>query len=164
METFADRIRVFWQVEETQATYRREVMVDGGPCWQDSCVELFISAVNAPSMYINFEFNSLGFCLAARGPDRVQRTELTPDEYATILRKPEVDNRNQNGKICWSLAVEIPKHLLGATQDQDLRKMDLCGNVYKCGDKTQEPHWLMAFPINTPKPDFHRPEFFQSLA
>ena len=34
------------------------------------------------------------------------------------------------------------------------------GNVYKCGDMLPHPHFLSFFPINLPKPDFHRPDFF----
>ena len=37
------------------------------------------------------------------------------------------------------------------------------GNLYKCADKAKTPHYLSAFPIDTEKPDFHRPEFFQVL-
>ena len=36
-------------------------------------------------------------------------------------------------------------------------------NFYKCGDKTAHPHYLSWSPIDTPKPDFHRPEFFGEL-
>jgi hypothetical protein len=39
----------------------------------------------------------------------------------------------------------------------------LRGNLYKCADKSKTPHYLSAFPIETEKPDFHRPEFFQEF-
>ena len=37
------------------------------------------------------------------------------------------------------------------------------GNVYKCGDMLPHPHFLSFFPIDLPKPDFHRPDFFGSV-
>ncbi|WP_414481477.1 carbohydrate-binding family 9-like protein [Caldicoprobacter sp.] len=36
-------------------------------------------------------------------------------------------------------------------------------NFYKCGDKTKYPHWGCWNRIDTPHPDFHRPEFFGDL-
>jgi hypothetical protein len=36
-------------------------------------------------------------------------------------------------------------------------------NFYKCGDLTAHPHFLSWNPIDLPKPDFHRPEFFGTL-
>ena len=33
-------------------------------------------------------------------------------------------------------------------------------NLYKCGDNLSHPHFLSWQPIDTPQPDFHRPEFF----
>jgi len=53
--------------------------------------------------------------------------------------------------------------LLGAASSQNLQAIDLRGNLQKCADKSASPHWMTAFPVHTPKPDFHRPEFFQSL-
>ena len=38
------------------------------------------------------------------------------------------------------------------------------GNFYKCGDLSAHVHYCMFKPYNTPKPDYHRPEQFASLA
>ena len=32
------------------------------------------------------------------------------------------------------------------------------GNLYKCGGENQ--HYVSYYPVQTEKPDFHRPEFF----
>ena len=36
-------------------------------------------------------------------------------------------------------------------------------NLYKCGDKLSQPHFLSWKPISAPKPDFHLPEFFEQI-
>jgi hypothetical protein len=36
-------------------------------------------------------------------------------------------------------------------------------NFYKCGDETETPHFGAWSPVQTPQPDFHRPEFFGRL-
>jgi tRNA-dihydrouridine synthase A len=51
--------------------------------------------------------------------------------------------------------LEIPLALIGG--------LPTCGNLYKCGDKTPQPHYLSAFPIQSEKPDYHRPECFRPL-
>ena len=37
------------------------------------------------------------------------------------------------------------------------------GNFYKCGDGLPVPHFVSWAPIDTPNPDFHRPEFFDTI-
>ncbi len=151
-----------WKVRESALTFRSEVGLDGGPCWHDSCVEIFVRSLDGSGNYCNFEFTPQGFCLAARGPDRNHRLELSAGEYARIVRNPQ-GPVVRNANVEWSLQIEIPLDLLGLDAFSTIDPGALVGNIYKCGDKTQAPHWLSAFPIDTPKPDFHRPEFFQAL-
>ena len=44
--------------------------------------------------------------------------------------------------------------------DGDFVQFDYSGTL---ADKAKTPHYLSAFPIETEKPDFHRPEFFNFL-
>jgi len=157
------RLCIRWDVCEAEATYRAECLQDGDPCWQDSCVEFFVLAQDGSADYCNFEFNPRGVCLAARGPNRNQRILRTPQEYAQITRQASFPPQEQAGKLFWSLDVAIPMELLGLEPSTSFHPEFLRGNFYKCGDKSAVPHWLSAFPIASPKPDFHRPESFQSL-
>ena len=54
-----------------------------------------------------------------------------------------------------------PSHLIGL--DPANLPHSIRANFYKCGDKTAHPHYLSWSPIDTPKPDFHRPDFFGEL-
>lgn len=154
-------LRVRWEVHDTLATFRGEVKEDGGAVWQDSCVELFLECQDGSGDYCNFEFNSRGVCLAARGPDRHHRTPRTESQYAQIQRELIPMETQTESRLCWVLEVRIPRSLLGCAGN--LRERVLRGNIYKCGDKTRAPHYLSAFAIETDKPDFHRPEFFGVL-
>lgn len=157
----AEVLRIRWEVIDHRATFRCDVAEDGGPVWQDSCVELFIQALDGSGDYCNFEFNSQGLCLSARGPDRHHRRPLIEKEYAVIQRELCPLSTQPEPWLGWILEVRIPRELLGTSQD--LRQQDLRGNLYKCGDLTASPHYLSAFPIATERPDFHRPEYFGLL-
>lgn len=155
----ADLIQVQFDVDDPLPCFRAEIRADGERCYEDSCVEIFIRSLDNPNEYFNFEFNSRGFCLAAKGTSREGRIPFTKEEYSKIQRvmtSPQI----QGLSVIWSLKVSIPKSLLGELAS-DGAKIE--GNIYKCGDLCERPHYLSLFPIDTDKPDFHRPEFFKEL-
>ena len=148
-----------FQVEEPEECFAANIGQDGGNAWEDSCVEIFLKALDSESEYINFEFTSRGFCYAARGRDRFHRKEFLPTEYVRILRSatPPIF---EDGKVRWEIKISIPAFLLGA---RTLDGLDLVGNIYKCADKARHPHYLTRFPITTERPDFHQPRFFRKI-
>jgi hypothetical protein len=60
----------------------------------------------------------------------------------------------------WELALVIPASTFGLETFSGLHAR---GNFYKCGDRLPVPHYVSWAPIATPKPDFHRPEYFDEL-
>ena len=136
---------------------------DNGRQWEDSCVEVFIQdPVKAD--YYNFEINALGKVLACRGEDRFNRVARPAEEMEQILRFGQMENNGpleEGGLRSWRVGVVIPFRLIGL--DADKLPQSIRANFYKCGDKTAHPHYLSWSPIDTPKPDFHRPEFFGEL-
>ena len=147
-------LQVEFFVEEPLDCFRAEVMEDAGHSWEDSCVELFLQSPANPSEYFNFETTSRGFILAAHGPDRENRTLLDSAQLTKIERAKQLASVIGDF-ISWSVSLRIPASTFEGVQ--------LRGNLYKCADKAKTPHYLSAFPIETEKPDFHRPEFFQIL-
>lgn len=131
---------------------------DQDPVYQDSCVEFFIKI---GENYRNFEFNCLGVCLSAIGPDRNTREKLDSKSLARIIRHPYLNAENfpaEGSKTDWHLTVGIPLDLL-----QLIPGSTFSCNFYKCGDLTKKPHFVTWAPINAPAPDYHRPEFFGTL-
>ena len=102
---------------------------------------------------------SRGFVLAARGTDRQNREKLSADAITKIKRTKQLASVAGN-LICWGMTVTIPPEIFGL---ETFEGISLEGNLYKCADKAKTPHYLSAFPIDTEKPDFHRPEFFQKI-
>ena len=135
---------------------------DNGRQWEDSCVEVFIQDPGNDNYY-NFEINALGKVLACSGPERHNRTPRPAEEMEQILRFTQMEGGplEQEGIHTWRVGVVIPFRLLGI--DPERLPRSIKANFYKCGDKTAHPHFLSWSPVETPKPDFHRPEFFGEL-
>ena len=152
-------LHVRFQVSEPENCYASFIRQDGDHAWEDSCVEIFVQALDNPNEYINFEFTSKAFCYAARGRDRFHRKEFLRNRYSRILRSATAPVF-QNGTVSWEIHVSIPAQLLGA---ENLAGEEIFGNLYKCADRARTPHYLTLFPISTERPDFHQPRFFQKL-
>lgn len=159
VELSASCLTVHFAVEEPSDCFRAEVKEDNGRSWEDSCVEIFLQNPAMPEEYFNFETTSRGYLLAAHGPDRNNREVLPQEEIDKVIRKKQAASVAGN-LICWGMTVQIPACIFGLSSFEGYT---LRGNLYKCGDKSKTPHYLSAFPIETEKPDFHRPEFFQEF-
>lgn len=130
----------------------------------DSCVEFFIMT-NEEGVYINFEFNILGYVNASRRTGRNNSTPLLPDEIAMIKREPTY---HADGPFVfedleddtWIITVNIPWALIGITPEPG---MTLRGNFQACSDDATPPYYQTWSPIETPQPDYHRPEFFGNI-
>lgn len=136
---------------------------DGSPVHKDSCVEFFMKKEDE-NEYMNFEFNCIGTCDSARRESREIKMPLTPYEYSGIRRYTVLDTKpfdEKKGMHSWELVVSIPLRLMGLDPDNLPEK--ILANFYKCGDITDAPHYLTWNPIDTPEPDFHRPDFFGEL-
>lgn len=134
------------------------------PVNEDSCVEFFCKLPDS-EYYMNFEFNCIGTCNAAKRKNKAEGVvRYTLDELAQIKRYPSIGRRAFNemeGMFEWELTVKIPFTLMGIDPNNLPEK--LMGNFYKCADGTDSPHYVSWSPIKTEKPNFHCPEFFGEL-
>ncbi|ADY52359.1 hypothetical protein Pedsa_1804 [Pseudopedobacter saltans DSM 12145] len=149
-------IKYFVSEDEIRAVYSNI----NDPVYKDSCVEFFVSLDN--ENYYNFEFNCNGTCLAQYGPDKANRTFLSPVDIQSIKtnRSVKLVKANQSDLVHWELTVIIPFHVF-SNDNIDSLKGELLGmNFYKCGDDLIHPHYLSWNKVNTPAPNFHRPDFF----
>lgn len=137
---------------------------DQSPVNEDSCVEFFMKLPES-DYYYNFEFNCIGVCRAAKHfKTRDSFTNLTDEQLNEICRWSSLGKQpfnELNGIFSWDLCINIPFNLFCDYPDRLPEK--IMGNFYKCADKTEQPHYISWNPINTEKPDFHRPEFFGEL-
>jgi len=160
----ADALLVHYRVTEDQVLGR--VGEDLGPVWTDSCVEFFCQPEGS-GLYYNFECNCIGRLMVGCGEGREGRQLALPqvlasiDRWASLGPDPLADAL---GRTCWETALVIPA---SAFYCHDLRSFDgirLRANFYKCGGTDTFKHYLSWAPIDTPRPDFHRPEFFKPLS
>jgi hypothetical protein len=156
---------VRFEVEEKRVRARFTRFQD--PVYKDSCVEFFVNAFpDVGRDYLNFEANALGTFLAAFGPDRDHRRPLAKADLRGFRAKASlaapVDGEIAEGP--WALAYRIPIALFRTVYGREVEPgQRAAGNFYKCGDETEFPHYGAWSPVGTPRPDFHRPEFFGSL-
>ena len=154
-------ILVHYKVEEPES--RAVALEDLGPVWEDSCVELFLCPSGRG--YYNFECNCIGTLLEAYGESRHGRipapldTLASVDRFCTLERKPFEDRATG----AWELALRIPATALFKDAIASFDGLKATANVYKCGDRLPRPHYVSWAPIQTPSPDYHRPEFFADL-
>lgn len=147
-----------------RCNYLRAVnYTNNSPVHQDSCVEFFVAPKNRIPYY-NFEMNCIGTLHAACRTDRHNGTPLTDEQLAKVRRYASCGNRPFNeleGMFSWSIVMAIPLDLIGLEYKGE--PVTIHGNLYKCADLTSSPHFLSWSPIDTPEPDFHRPEFFGKI-
>lgn len=146
----------------TEECVRAVAPHDDGNVWEDSCCELFLSPV-ADGTYYNLECNAAGTLLLGFGPEREGR-ERAPqdildkiDRWSSMGREPFGDIM---GERTWQLCLAVPVEAYYRHSLPSFDHLHVKGNVYKCGDKLPHPHFMSLFPIDIPKPDFHRPDLF----
>ena len=141
---------------------RAENTTDLSAVASDSCVEFFVEP-HGDGRYWNFEFNCIGALNASHRVERSNPTRLSPAELAQVKRWPSLGTaaiKGTDGMHSWQLLVFIPFSLLGL---KGVPEGSIRANFNKCGSATVEPHFLSWSPIRTPKPDFHRVEYFGTL-
>lgn len=156
------KIYLYYQVEgeELRAVNTKDFM----SVWEDSCVEFFMQR-KGEKTYRNFEFNVHGVLLASKHETRSSSEKFSEELMSSIKRFTTIRHIYKSNRQLsdWTLYVEIPKNAIGFSQDEKLSQQTIGANFYKCGDETNEPHFISWNPIDLPKPDFHVPQFFGEL-
>lgn len=130
--------------------------------WEDSCVEFFF-APHGDGTYYNLECTCIGKLYLCRGEGRHGREFLPEAAYAAIRRRCSLGTEPfglRESPTAWEVELDVPASVFGL---QTFSGLHARGNFYKCGDRLPVPHYLTWAPIATPKPDFHRPEYFDTL-
>ena len=130
--------------------------------WEDSCVEFFFDP-HGDGSYYNLECTCIGKLYLCRGEGRHGREFLPEAAYAAIRRRCSLGTEPfglREVPTAWEVELDVPAAVFGLASFHGLQAR---GNFYKCGDRLPVPHYLTWAPITTPKPDFHRPEYFDTL-
>lgn len=166
-----DRLFVRFEVAERYTAAR--VVKDNGEVWTDSCVEFFFApdspasdaaAGSGGTGYYNFETNCIGRMLLGHRRSRNEGVVHASAETLASVRRistlPDAPFEEREGDNRWTLTLAIPPQALFRHAFESWDGVRGRMNLYKCGDGLSHPHFLSWRPIDTPQPDFHRPEFF----
>jgi len=133
--------------------------------FEDSCVEFFVSPSD-DEIYYNLEFNGIGTCLMGSGKGREDRKRADPEIISRIRRKTSVGEKSvseKSGGFSWTITMAIPFNVFFNHSITEMKGKTFRANFYKCGDQLSVPHYVTWNPVETEKPDYHRPEYFGIL-
>lgn len=154
-----DETALYVRQRAKEAAVRAEYTAPLSPVHEDSCMEFFF-ALGEDDRYFNFEINPNACFELGFGPNRSNRIRLChKDEQGTFRARCA---RTPDG---WTAEYRLPLEFLRLFYP-DLRLepgASFRANCYKCGDRTERPHFLAWNPVASGTPDFHRPQDFGSM-
>jgi len=133
------------------------------PVYEDSCLELFLQPVQGNPSYINFEMNCKGAYLSQFGKERGGRIFLK--DLSSIEPRITCFKTSNNNNTAWGVEILIPDTLISEVYgvSYTTAPCEIKGNFYKCGDKTQIPHYAAFFPAGSVELGFHNPACFGKI-
>lgn len=156
----SDMLHIHYIVDEPAVV--ANCTADGQHVWEDSCAEFFFDPLGKGEYY-NLECTCTGKIYLCKGAGRSGRVPLDEAALKSITRRctlPQEAFGLLNERTQWELWLDVPASVFGLESYEGLRAR---GNFYKCADASPYRHYLSYAPIATPKPDFHRPEFFEEI-
>ena len=152
-----DRQDLYVLLRAVEAHIRAEYTAPLSPVYQDSCLEFFFMPEGG-DRYFNFEINPNGCLWIGFGTGREGRSVLSPADPVPFGIRTE---RTPDG---WEASWRIPLSFLRLFLPDFAFAGNLRANVYKCGDLTEQEHYLSWNPVASETPDFHRPRDFGVMA
>ena len=153
-----DEQGIWVRMEAEESPVRATLREPLDEVYQDSCLEFFLAPDPADSRYINFEFNPLGNIYLGFGSTRSTRVrQIVSSVEAVFQAKPFFTEQG------WGIIYHIPFAFICNFFPNFQPRGEMAGNFYKCGDLTQQPHYMSWMPMHTDLPDFHRRQDFGML-
>ena len=135
-----------------------------GDVYMDSCVEFFVSFDN--KAYYNLEMNCIGTPHMGYGPGRADR-RFVP---LPLMQRLEIETSlgrepfaERVGDVTWTLTVRVPIACFAFDALSGLSGRTARANAFKCNSGASVKHYVTWRPVDTPTPDYHRPEFFGDI-
>jgi len=158
-----EKLYLRFDVEEQYTAAR--ITEDNGDVWTDSCCEFFFSLDG--KAYYNIECTCIGRMLCGYYTEkgapalRAGAEILSQVERITTLGREAFGIRE--GDNSWSLTMVLPVSICHQHKLESWDGLKLTANLYKCGNRPEQPHFITWQPVPTPKPDFHSPQFFKTI-
>lgn len=150
-----------------EETTKAEQNEPGAPVYEDSCVECFIQPrPESDPHYYNFEFNAAGHLAMACRTDRFDPEDAPLEIISSVIAEPSLGSEPFGEKAVggpWTLKLAIPASALFNSGISSWDGLKCRMNLYKCGEGLRRQAFLTWAPVDTPRPDYHRPEFFKEV-
>ncbi len=149
-------VRMWAEEQDVRATYTPDDPLAN--CFEDSCLEFFLSPMVGDARYMNFEFNPNCALCNEIGTQKANRERLHPADDVLDVSSVRTDNG-------WEITYRIPfdylRQYYPAFSGESGTQMR--GNFYKCGNLTANKHYLVWNHVDSDVPNFHAPESFGTL-
>jgi len=153
-------------IAQDKYSFAKQTELNNKLICEDSCVEFFFSPSGVlGSSYVNIEVNCCGTLHLAYGPGRENRQFISLEAASLIHRsssitspvKVETETDSQ-----WTVGISLPFAVIEQLTGDPVNKDKWFANFYRCGGRT-ESQYAVWQNIDTPEPDYHRPEYFGEL-
>lgn len=146
-----DGERLFVRLEAKEANIRATHTGKLDQVCEDSCLEFFFAPQLGDARYFNFEWNPLGALYLGFGAERKTRVrQIVKDADELFMPKTF---RTDGG---WGVEFSVPASFVRLYMPGFALAGEAAGNFYKCGDKTEIPHYLAWADLTSERPDYHR--------
>ena len=149
-----DENHLYVHLQAVEEDIKAEYTEPLSPVYKDSCLEFFFMP-ETEDRYMNFEINPNGCLYIGIGHGRQDHVMLCKDNMQEFF-----DIRTGRTADGWEVFYRIPLDFLRVFFTDYAFSGALRANVYKCGDGTAYKHYLSWNPVDSEKPDFHRPQNF----
>jgi len=140
-----------------QKDIRAEYTAPLSPVYKDSCLEFFFMPEGG-DRYFNLEINPKGCLYIELGHNKSDRFIQYRDDISDRF-----DIKTEKTDDGWEVFYRIPLDFIRLFYPDFEFNGSLAANIYKCVDMTTVKHYLSWNPVNSEKPDFHRPQDFGKM-
>ncbi len=125
------------------------------PVANDSCLEFFFCPIWGDDRYFNFEFNPLGAMYIGFGHGMHDLVRQVPQNGKSLFGVVTFDVPDG-----WGISFRIPYSFIRMYFPAFAPKsgVKIRANCQKCGDETEQPHYISWNPITNKTPTFHWPK------
>ena len=142
--------------QDIRATYTPDDL--RAKCYEDSCLEFFVSPVAGDTRYLNFELNPNCALCNEIGTQKANRIRLLPADGTLNASSSRIEGG-------WEITYQIPFDYIRTLYPTFIPEPGtrMRGNFYKCGNLAANKHYLTWNHVDSDTPNFHAPDSFGIL-
>ena len=155
-----DEKNLYIRLQTIEPNIRREYTGNTDPVYLDSCLEFFFCPEASGDRYFNIEANPNGSLYVGFGLPGEDRCRLSDQNWKNLLHLMPFEFIGG-----WGIEMQIPVKFIRIFIPSFRLYSGLClrANFYKCGDLTEQEHYIAWNPIEGSLHSFHIPQCFGEI-